>query len=139
MSGLCLAAGAKLYHSGITWVDGERHAYMILERTFASTSASDGLRRWLAEHPGLLTLGASYTLFIEGAAAGSIYADLSTSSATLIRRIHGLFREKGIHVLDAPVSGGASGARRASLAVMVGGDEALYNRINRCSTPSAIR
>jgi 3-hydroxyisobutyrate dehydrogenase-like beta-hydroxyacid dehydrogenase len=66
---------------------------------------------------------------IEGAAPGSIYADLSTSSATLIRRIHGKFREKGVHVLDAPVSGGASGARRASLAVMVGGDEALYHQI----------
>jgi 3-hydroxyisobutyrate dehydrogenase len=65
----------------------------------------------------------------DGAAPGSIYADLSTSSATLIRQIHGKFREKGIHVLDAPVSGGASGARRASLAVMVGGDETLYQQI----------
>src|SRR5919106_1358563 len=66
---------------------------------------------------------------LAGAAPGSIYADLSTSSATLIRQIHGKFREKGVHVLDAPVSGGASGARRASLAVMVGGDETLYNQI----------
>jgi 3-hydroxyisobutyrate dehydrogenase-like beta-hydroxyacid dehydrogenase len=66
---------------------------------------------------------------IEGAAPGAIYADLSTSSATLIRRIHGIFRETGMHVLDAPVSGGASGARRASLAVLVGGDEALYQHI----------
>jgi 3-hydroxyisobutyrate dehydrogenase len=66
---------------------------------------------------------------VEGAAPGTIYADLSTSSATLIRRIHGIFREKGVHVLDAPVSGGASGARRASLAVLVGGDEALYQHI----------
>jgi 3-hydroxyisobutyrate dehydrogenase len=66
---------------------------------------------------------------IAGAAPGTIYVDLSTSSATLIRRIHGIFRQKGIHVLDAPVSGGASGARRGSLAVLVGGDEALYNQI----------
>ena len=66
---------------------------------------------------------------VEGAAPGTIYADLSTSSAPLIRRIHGIFREKGVHVLDAPVSGGASGARRASLAVLVGGDEALYQHI----------
>jgi 3-hydroxyisobutyrate dehydrogenase len=66
---------------------------------------------------------------IEGAAPGSIYADLSTSSATLIRQIHGKFREKGVHVLDAPVSGGPIGAQQATLAVMVGGDRGLYQRV----------
>jgi 3-hydroxyisobutyrate dehydrogenase len=66
---------------------------------------------------------------LEGAAPGAIYVDLSTSSPSLIRRIHGRFRERGIHVLDAPVSGGVTGARAATLAVMVGGEEALYQRI----------
>ena len=66
---------------------------------------------------------------LQGAAAGAVYADLSTSSPTLIRRIHALFREHGIHVLDAPVSGGPLGAERATLQVMVGGDEAVYERV----------
>jgi 3-hydroxyisobutyrate dehydrogenase len=66
---------------------------------------------------------------IYGLARGSIYADLSTSSPTLIRRIHGIFKEKGIQVLDSPVSGGIPGARKGTLAVWVGGDEAVYQKI----------
>ncbi|HVA69513.1 MAG TPA: NAD(P)-dependent oxidoreductase [Candidatus Binataceae bacterium] len=60
---------------------------------------------------------------------GTIYADLSTSSPTLIREIHAAFKGKGIRVLDSPVSGGVVGARKATLAVMVGGSEADYNEI----------
>jgi len=66
---------------------------------------------------------------LEGAARGTVYVDLSTSSATLIRRIHHVFAERGVDVLDAPVSGGVPGARSARLAVLVGGDEALYRRV----------
>jgi 3-hydroxyisobutyrate dehydrogenase len=66
---------------------------------------------------------------LQGAARDTVYVDLSTSSPTLIRRIYQAFREQGIHVLDAPVSGGPLGAERATLQVMVGGDEAIYERI----------
>ena len=66
---------------------------------------------------------------LEGAARGSVYVDLSTSSATLIRRIHRIYRERGIDVLDAPVSGGVPGAKSGKLAVLVGGDEAVYTRV----------
>jgi 3-hydroxyisobutyrate dehydrogenase len=66
---------------------------------------------------------------LQGAARGAVYADLSTSSPTLIRRISAAFGEQGIHVLDAPVSGGPVGAERATLQVMVGGDEAVYERV----------
>lgn len=66
---------------------------------------------------------------IHGIRKGTVYADLSTNSPTLIRRLHGIFAEKGIQMLDAPVSGGVPGARNATLAVMVGGDEQVYQRI----------
>ena len=66
---------------------------------------------------------------LHGAAEGAIYADLSTSSPSLIRRIHGVFKERGIHVLDAPVSGGVWGARHGTLQIMVGGDEALFRQV----------
>src|SRR2546421_1001535 len=66
---------------------------------------------------------------LQGAAQGAVYADLSTSSPTLIRRIHKEFTEHGVHVLDAPVSGGTRGAEQATLQVMVGGDEAIYERV----------
>jgi 3-hydroxyisobutyrate dehydrogenase len=61
--------------------------------------------------------------------ATSIYADLSTNSPTVIRRIHATFARKGVAMLDAPVSGGIAGARAATLSVMVGGDEAVYRKI----------
>lgn len=66
---------------------------------------------------------------IHGIRKGTVYADLSTNSPTLIRRLHGLFAAKGIEMLDAPVSGGVPGARNATLAVMVGGDKQVYERI----------
>jgi 3-hydroxyisobutyrate dehydrogenase-like beta-hydroxyacid dehydrogenase len=66
---------------------------------------------------------------IHGIQKGSVYADLSTNSPTVIRRLHAIFAEKGISMIDAPVSGGVPGARNATLSVMVGGDEAIYNRI----------
>ena len=61
-----------------------------------------------------------------GMKAGSVYFDLSTSSPTLIRQIHATFAEAGVHVLDAPVSGGPAGAKSGRLAVWVGGDEEVF-------------
>lgn len=65
----------------------------------------------------------------EGAASGTVYVDLSSGSPTGIRRIHDVLAEKGIAVLDAPVSGGVTGAERGTLQVMVGGDEKVFERI----------
>lgn len=66
---------------------------------------------------------------LEGIKPGGIYVDLSTSRPTLIREIEPKFQEKGAYVLDAPVSGGKSGAASGNLAVMVGGEREIYDRI----------
>tara|TARA_A100001037_G_C15153803_1_gene641782 strand:+ start:2578 stop:3471 length:894 start_codon:yes stop_codon:yes gene_type:complete len=66
---------------------------------------------------------------IEGTTGDNIYVDLSTNSPTIIRRIHDECAQKGIKVLDAPVSGGTYGAAAGTLAVMVGGDEETFNQI----------
>jgi len=66
---------------------------------------------------------------IHGAHPGSIYVDLSTNSPTVIRRICGVLKQKGVDVLDAPVSGGVAGAKRATLGVFVGGDEAAFRKV----------
>src|SRR4029079_13071827 len=65
---------------------------------------------------------------LQGIAEGAINADLSTSSATLARRMYEAFHERGAHALDAPVSGGPYGAETAPLIIMVGGDEAVFQR-----------
>lgn len=59
---------------------------------------------------------------------GSVWFDLTTNSPALIRRLHALFAERGVHVLDAPVSGGPRGAQTRRLALWVGGDEKLFER-----------
>jgi 3-hydroxyisobutyrate dehydrogenase-like beta-hydroxyacid dehydrogenase len=66
---------------------------------------------------------------LSGIERGAVYADLSTNSPTVIRRIHEAFKQKGIAMLDAPVSGGIPGARNATLAVMVGGDKETFERV----------
>jgi 3-hydroxyisobutyrate dehydrogenase len=65
----------------------------------------------------------------QGIRPGSVYVDLSTNSPSMVRRIAGALKEKGVDMLDAPVSGGAVGAKAANLAVMVGGEEAVFQKV----------
>jgi len=66
---------------------------------------------------------------LEAIKPGAIFIELSTSRPTLIRQIEPRFRQKGAHVLDAPISGGKSGAASGNLAVMVGGEREVFDRI----------
>jgi 3-hydroxyisobutyrate dehydrogenase len=65
---------------------------------------------------------------IAGFKTGSACFDLSTNSPTLVRRIEKIFAERGMHFLDAPVSGGPAGANSGKLAIWVGGDKAIFDR-----------
>ncbi len=58
---------------------------------------------------------------IHGAAPGSIHVDMSTIAPQVARHIAVRLAEKGIAMLDAPVSGGVVAAEKATLAIMVGG------------------
>ena len=61
----------------------------------------------------------------------AVYFDLSTNSPTLVRRIHREFALKGVHMLDAPVSGGPRGARTGELALWIGGERAVFDRCKK--------
>ncbi len=74
-----------------------------------------------------VALGANGVL--EGIKPGCVYVDMSTSRPTLIREIEPKFREKGAYVMDAPVSGGKSGAASGNLAIMVGGPREIFDKI----------
>jgi 3-hydroxyisobutyrate dehydrogenase len=65
---------------------------------------------------------------IEGIKRGAAYFDLSTNAQGTMKKIHAAFAAKGAHVLDAPVSGGPSGAQSRKLAIWVGGDKAVFDR-----------
>jgi 2-hydroxy-3-oxopropionate reductase len=65
---------------------------------------------------------------IEGGRPSLIHVDMSTISPAVTRRIASRLAEKGIEMLDAPVSGGETGAQAGTLSIMVGGKEETVER-----------
>jgi 2-hydroxy-3-oxopropionate reductase len=69
----------------------------------------------------------------EGAAAGlragGIVVDMGTTSPTFTRKVASRLAERGIDLIDAPVSGGEAGAIAGTLAIMAGGPEAAFQRV----------
>ena len=59
----------------------------------------------------------------DSAKKGALAIDMTTSSPSLAQKLYEMGKERGIRVMDAPVSGGDSGARNATLSIMVGGDQ----------------
>jgi 2-hydroxy-3-oxopropionate reductase len=64
-----------------------------------------------------------------GFAAGSIHLDFSTIAPSVARRIAAMHAARGVDFVDAPVSGGGTGARNATLAIMWGGRAELAARL----------
>ena len=64
---------------------------------------------------------------IHGVKPGTIVIDMSTISPSVTRRLAEELGEKGVKMLDAPVSGGAIGARDGTLSIMVGGEDETFN------------
>ena len=63
-----------------------------------------------------------------GMAKGAIFVDHTTASANVARELGQIAKGKGLHFLDAPVSGGQAGAENGKLTVMVGGDQVDFDR-----------
>jgi 2-hydroxy-3-oxopropionate reductase len=66
---------------------------------------------------------------IEGARRGLLFADMSTISPIVSKRVGTALAAKGVAMLDAPVSGGEKGAIDGALSIMVGGDKAVFERV----------
>jgi 3-hydroxyisobutyrate dehydrogenase-like beta-hydroxyacid dehydrogenase len=58
---------------------------------------------------------------------GQTYIDLSTNAPSMVKKIGAAMAAKGIAMLDAPVSGGTTGAEAATIAIMVGGDKKVFD------------
>ena len=65
---------------------------------------------------------------LENAKRGAVCVEMTTSSPELAVRIYEAGREKGVSVLDAPVSGGDTGAKNATLSIMAGGEQEAFDR-----------
>jgi 3-hydroxyisobutyrate dehydrogenase-like beta-hydroxyacid dehydrogenase len=111
------AAGPHL-EAGATWADSPRQVAASSEVVFTS----------LPGPPEVEAVALGDNGIVQGARAETVYFDLSTNSPTLMRRLHEVFAARGVHVFDAPVSGGPEGARTRRLAIWVGGDKALFER-----------
>ena len=59
---------------------------------------------------------------------GAVYIDNTTASATIAREIYDFAKKNGFGALDAPVSGGQAGAENGALTVMIGGDQADFDK-----------
>lgn len=66
---------------------------------------------------------------LAGSKTGTILVDMTTSDPTLAREIAEAATAKGVHALDAPVSGGDAGAKEARLSIMVGGESAVFEAV----------
>ncbi len=64
-----------------------------------------------------------------GMARDAVFVDHTTASAAVARELHAAARARGLHFIDAPVSGGQAGAVNGALTVMCGGDVAPFDRI----------
>jgi 3-hydroxyisobutyrate dehydrogenase len=111
-------AAAPHIAAGATWKDTPRQLAEGVEVVFTSLPGPPEVEAVATGADGLL----------HGMRPGAAYFDLSTNSPALVRRLHVVFKEKGFHLLDAPVSGGPKGARTRKLALWVGGDRAVFDR-----------
>ncbi|WP_068676173.1 NAD(P)-dependent oxidoreductase [Oceanobacillus sp. Castelsardo] len=66
---------------------------------------------------------------LENAKQGSFVIDMTTSKPSLAVKIYEKAKEKNIHALDAPVSGGDIGAKNGTLAIMIGGEQKAYESL----------
>src|SRR5438309_2559219 len=111
-------AAASHVKDGATWADTPK----------AVAAASDVVFTSLPAPPDVEAVALGENGILAGMSPGKVYFDLSTNSPTVVRRIEASFKARGVHMLDAPVSGGPRGAQSGKLAIWVGGEEAIFQK-----------
>ena len=82
--------------------------------------------RWLPDSPDVEAVTSEENGIFANAKKGALYIDMSSIRPDVSARVAELGRQRGLRVLDAPVSGGEVGAVEASLSIMVGGEAADF-------------
>jgi 3-hydroxyisobutyrate dehydrogenase len=113
------AKAQPLLEKGGTWVDSPRAVAERCDIAFTMVGFPSDVRAVYIGRDGLLA----------GARPGSILVDMTTTEPSLAREIYDAAKAKGVHTVDAPVSGGDVGARNATLSIMVGGDAEIVQRL----------
>jgi len=111
-------AAAPHLSAGATWADSPAAVARRCDVIFSCLPDLHAIEAVALGPDGILSAARPETALFE----------MSTNSPALARRIHAAFRDKGAHMLDAPISGGAEGARSRRLVVWVGGERAVFDR-----------
>jgi len=111
-------AAAPHLAAGAVWADSPRQVAQNCEVVFSSLPGPSDVEEVALGEDGVLG----------GMRSGGAYFDFSTNSPTVVRRISAAFAERGVHMLDAPVSGGPRGAATGKLAIWVGGEQRIFDQ-----------
>jgi len=113
------AKAQPLLEAGARWADGPEAVARTSEVVFTLVGFPADVREVVLGEGGALS----------GCAPGAVLVDMTTSDPALAREIAELARERGVHALDAPVSGGDVGAREARLSIMLGGEASAVDAV----------
>jgi 3-hydroxyisobutyrate dehydrogenase-like beta-hydroxyacid dehydrogenase len=113
------AGAQRLVDQGLLWLDTPREIANAVEVVFTSLP-DDGVLESVASGPGGI---------IDGLAAGKLWADMSTVTPGISRKLAAQVREREAEMLDAPVSGSVPQVKAGTLTIMVGGDPQAYARV----------
>jgi 3-hydroxyisobutyrate dehydrogenase len=108
-----------LLERGAQWADSPKAVAQRSDLIFSIVGFPHDVREVILGSDGALN----------GAAAGAVLVDMTTSEPSLAREIYQAAQARGVASVDAPVSGGDVGAREARLSIMVGGDKEVVERI----------
>ena len=92
----------------------------------AAAQGADVVFSCVGDDPDLREIALGTSGVIAAMKPGTVYCDHTTASADIAREIAAAGSKRGVHCLDAPVSGGQAGAENGKLTVMVGGEAAPF-------------
>lgn len=108
-----------LLAKGATWAGSPKEVAQNSDVVFSIVGFPSDVREVLLGDDGALN----------GAKAGSVLVDMTTSQPSLAVEVHEAAKAKGVHSIDAPVSGGDIGARNAALSIMIGGEKEVVTAL----------
>lgn len=103
--------------------------YQVHDSAAAVAAASEVVFTMVADSPDVHQVVLGEGGLAEGARPGLTIVDMSTIAPATAREIGSALFERGIDFLDAPVSGGEDGAINATLTIMVGGEQEVFERV----------
>lgn len=112
----------SLLAQGAAWADSPREVALQSDVVFTIVGFPRDVREVILGEYGVLA----------GASPGNVVVDMTTSQPSLAIEIAAAAKAKGVHSIDAPVSGGDSGAREARLSIMLGGDREVCESLRPC-------